>query len=69
VYGLRDRGRLAPGLAADICVIGPGGLTARASYDAPREQAAGVGLVIVNGAVVWRDGRAVTTGFPGRLVS
>jgi len=68
VYGLRDRGRLAPGLAADICVIGPGGLTARASYDAPREQAAGVGLVIVNGAVVWRDGRAVTTGSPGRLV-
>ena len=30
VYGLRDRGRLAPGMAADICVIGPGGLTARA---------------------------------------
>jgi hypothetical protein len=28
-----------------------------------------VGLVIVNGAVVWRDGQAVTTGFPGRLVS
>jgi N-acyl-D-amino-acid deacylase len=68
-YGLRDRGRLAPGLAADICVIGPGGLTPRASYDAPREQAIGMGLVIVNGAVVWRDGQAVTTGFPGRLVS
>jgi N-acyl-D-amino-acid deacylase len=68
-YGLRDRGRLAPGLAADICVIGPGGLTARASYDAPRELAIGMGLVIVNGSVVWRDGQAVTTGFPGRLVS
>ncbi|HEY1346828.1 MAG TPA: amidohydrolase family protein [Streptosporangiaceae bacterium] len=69
VYGLRDRGRLAPGLAADICVIGPGGLTAAASYDAPREQAAGVSLVLVNGAVTWRDGQAVTTAFPGRLVS
>jgi len=69
VYGLRDRGRLAPGMAADICVIGPGGLTARASYDAPRELAAGVSLVLVNGAVAWRDGRAVPTGFPGRLVS
>ena len=69
VYGLRDRGRLAPGLAADICVIGPGGLTARASYDAPREQAAGVSLVLVNGTVTWRDGRAVTAAFPGRLVS
>jgi len=46
-----------------------GGLTARATYDAPRELAAGVSLVIVNGAVTWHDGRAVTTGFPGRLVS
>jgi N-acyl-D-amino-acid deacylase len=69
VYGLRDRGRLAPGMAADICVIGPGGLTARATYDAPRELAAGVDLVIVNGAVTWRDGRALTAGFPGQVVS
>ena len=38
-YGLRTRGRLAPGLAADICVIGPGGMTEQASYDAPREHA------------------------------
>jgi hypothetical protein len=28
-----------------------------------------VSLVLVNGAVAWRDGRAVTTGFPGGLVS
>src|SRR5690242_2385020 len=69
VYGLRDRGRLAPGMAADICVIGPGGLTARATYDAPRELAAGVDLVIVNGAVTWREGRALTAGFPGQVVS
>jgi N-acyl-D-amino-acid deacylase len=69
VYGLRDRGRLAPGMAADICVIGPGGLTARATYDAPGELAAGVDLVIVNGAVTWRDGRALTAGFPGQVVS
>ena len=69
VYGLRGRGRLAPGLAADICVIGPAGLTARATYDAPREPAAGVDLVLVNGTVTWRDGHPVTTAFPGQLVS
>jgi N-acyl-D-amino-acid deacylase len=69
VYGLRDRGRLAAGLAADICVIGPGGLAARATYDAPREPAAGVDLVIVNGAVTWRGGRPVSGAFPGQLVS
>jgi N-acyl-D-amino-acid deacylase len=68
-YGLRDRGRLAPGLAADIAVIGPAGVTARATYDAPVRQAAGVDLVLVNGVITWRDGQPVTTQFPGRLVS
>jgi N-acyl-D-amino-acid deacylase len=67
-YGLRDRGRLAPGLAADICVIGPAGMAARASYDAPLQTAAGVDLVLVNGVIVWRGGSPVTTSFPGRLV-
>ena len=69
VYGLRNRGRLAPGMAADICVIGPGGLTAHATYAAPLGQATGVDLVIVNGAVAWRDGQPVTVQFPGQLVS
>jgi N-acyl-D-amino-acid deacylase len=68
-YGLRDRGRLAPGMAADIAVIGPAGITARATYDAPVRQATGVGLVLVNGVIAWRDGQPVTTGFPGKLVS
>ena len=67
-YGLRDRGRLAPGLAADICVIGPGGLVARASYERPAELAVGVDLVIVNGGIVWRGGRP-TGARPGLLVS
>lgn len=56
-------------MASDICVIGPGGITTRATYDAPEEMAAGVDLVIVNGAISWRADQAVTTGFPGHLVS
>jgi len=68
-YGLRTRGRLAPCMAADICVIGPGGITARASYDSPREQAAGVSLVLVNGVITWRGGQPVTTRHPGQVVS
>ncbi|MHB1430576.1 MAG: N-acyl-D-amino-acid deacylase family protein [Streptosporangiaceae bacterium] len=67
-YGLRDRGRLAPGMAADICVIGPGGLVARASYEHPAEHAAGVDLVLVNGGIVWRGGQPAAA-TPGRLVS
>jgi hypothetical protein len=27
-----------------------------------------VDLVIVNGTVTWRDGRALTAGFPGQVV-
>lgn len=69
VYGLRTRGRLAAGMAADICVIAPGGLAAHASYDSPRERATGASLVIVNGAVTWRDGQPVIDQFPGQLVS
>jgi N-acyl-D-amino-acid deacylase len=69
VYGLRNRGRLSPGMAADICVIGPSGLTAHATYDAPRELTTGVDLVLVNGAIVWRYGQPVTGQAPGRLVS
>lgn len=68
VYGLRDRGRLAPGLAADMCVIGPTGIAAHASYAAPTRLATGVDLVLVNGHIVWRDGQR-QPGCPGALVS
>ena len=69
VYGLRNRGRLAPGMAADICVIEPNGLTARTTYETPREKATGADLVIVNGVIVWRNGQPVTARRPGQLVS
>jgi N-acyl-D-amino-acid deacylase len=69
VFGLRDRGRIEPGLVADICVIGPGGLAAQATYDAPLEPATGADLVLVNGGIVWRDGVPVTGQLPGQLVS
>jgi N-acyl-D-amino-acid deacylase len=69
VYGLRKRGRLAPQMAADICVIGPNGLTAHATYEAPREKATGIDLVIVNGVIVWHDGQPVTARRPGQVIS
>ena len=67
-YGLRDRGRIAPGMAADICVIGPDGLAPHATYDAPRRMATGAELVLVNGAVVWPPARATAGQYPGRMV-
>jgi N-acyl-D-amino-acid deacylase len=68
-YGLRNRGRLAPGMAADICVIGPDGMTAHATYAFPVEPATGVSLVLVNGVIAWRDGQPETRRHPGELVS
>jgi N-acyl-D-amino-acid deacylase len=59
-YGLRDRGRVLPGLAADLCVIGPAGLAPRASYDAPQRLAAGADLVLVNGTIVWPPSRSAS---------
>jgi N-acyl-D-amino-acid deacylase len=69
VYGLRNRGRIAAGMAADLCVIGGGGPAAQATYDQPRELATGVDYVFVNGVIVWLDGRATAGQRPGRLVA
>jgi N-acyl-D-amino-acid deacylase len=68
VYGLRDRGRLLPGLVADITVIGPDGLRERATDADPTRPATGVHLVLVNGEPVWRDGRPVPGAAPGAVV-
>jgi N-acyl-D-amino-acid deacylase len=66
-YGLRNRGRIAAGMAADLCVIGAAGLTAHASYDRPRELATGADYVFVNGVIVWPDHHAAGQR-PGQVV-
>ena len=69
VYRLRDRGRIAQGMAADLCVIGEGGPAAQATYDRPRELATGIDHVFVNGALVWPAPYSAAGRFPGRFVS
>lgn len=68
-YGLRDRGKITTGMAADLCVIGPAGPAARATYDSPREPATGVTHVLVNGVPVWPDAHLGAGELPGRFVS
>jgi N-acyl-D-amino-acid deacylase len=67
-YGLRNRGRIAAGMAADLCVVGAAGLTAHASYDRPRALATGADRVFVNGVMVWPDPHAGAR-LPGQVVS
>jgi len=76
VVGLNDRGRLAPGLRADINVIDLDRLGMSAPhmvFDLPegggrlRQTASGYDYTIVAGEVTYRDG-AATGALPGRLV-
>ncbi len=56
-YGLRDRGLIAQGMAADIVVFDPSAIRDRATYEQPRLLAEGVRHVLVGGRLVLRDGR------------
>ena len=58
---------LQPGAFADITVFDPATVAEAASYEKPIAAAKGIDTVIVNGAVVWREGRA-TGARPGRVL-
>ncbi|MSO71542.1 MAG: D-aminoacylase [Alphaproteobacteria bacterium] len=66
-FGLADRGRIAAGFAADLVLFDPQEIDARASFEEPRQFAAGVKLVAVNGRIAWRAG-AATGARAGRLL-
>jgi N-acyl-D-amino-acid deacylase len=66
-FGLRDRGLLREGMAADVVVFDPATVADRSTYDDGRWLAAGVEHVVVNGELVLRDGRR-TDALPGRAL-
>jgi N-acyl-D-amino-acid deacylase len=65
--GLRDRGRLASGLFADVVVFDPATIADRATFEKPHQYAVGVRHVFVNGVMVLRDGEH-TGATPGRAL-
>ncbi|MBI4280457.1 MAG: D-aminoacylase [Armatimonadetes bacterium] len=65
VFGLRGRGRLAEGCAADMVVFDPATIAERGTYRRPAAYPAGIDAVIVNGSVAARAG-SVTGDLPGR---
>ena len=54
--GLRDRGRVQPGCAADLVVFDPRTIADRSTFTEPRQFAAGIDTVLINGRPVVRDG-------------
>jgi N-acyl-D-amino-acid deacylase len=66
VFGLADRGRIAEGMAADLVLFDPDAIIDRATYAAPKQPAAGIAMVVVNGAVAREEGAAAARA--GRLL-
>jgi N-acyl-D-amino-acid deacylase len=67
-FGLKDRGVLKEGAYADLTLFDAETVNEAATYAVPIAPARGIEAVIVNGAVVWRDGRP-TRARPGRVLA
>jgi len=64
-FGMRDRGQIREGFAADIVIFDPATVTDKATFDQPHQYAEGFTDVIVNGQIVF-DGRKMTGLMPGQ---
>ncbi len=57
-FGLSDRGVLKQGYAADLAIFDAATVDEAATFARPIAPAKGIDTVIVNGAIVWRDGKS-----------
>ncbi|MBM3739079.1 MAG: D-aminoacylase [Acidobacteria bacterium] len=64
---LYDRGRIAPGMAADLVVFDPDRIQDHASFTQPLAMSAGIRWVVVNGKVALEDGK-MTGVMAGRVL-
>jgi len=65
--GLKDRGFLKVGMAADVMMFDPDKVQDLATYDEPTQYPEGIPYVIVNGVIVKRDGEH-TGALPGHVL-
>jgi len=67
ILGLEDRGRLAPGMVADLVVFDFDRIQDRATFTAPLQYAEGIDYVVVGGQLVIDEGH-VTAVRPGEVI-
>ena len=67
-FGFADRGELREGAFADITIFDAATVRDEADFEHSTRPARGIDTVIVNGTVVWNDGRG-TGARPGRVLS
>lgn len=66
---LRAKGRLSPGMDADVVVFNPVTIRDRATFRNPKQYSEGIVHVLVHGTPVVRDGRLLLeSGGPGRWI-
>jgi dihydroorotase/N-acyl-D-amino-acid deacylase len=65
--GLSDRGTIREGLKADLVVFDPNTVRDTATFEQPHQYAEGVSTVIINGQVVFENGK-MTAARPGRVL-
>jgi N-acyl-D-amino-acid deacylase len=66
-FGLADRGRIQPNLAADLVLFDPNTIADRATFEEPDQFPVGIQMVVVNGTIVV-DGDKHTGALPGRAL-
>jgi N-acyl-D-aspartate/D-glutamate deacylase len=67
ILRLRDRGRLAPGMKADLLVFDPDSIQDRATFEKPLQYATGIDFMFVNGVALIDNG-ARTKARPGQVI-
>jgi len=66
-FGLKDRGVVKEGFAADLTIFDAGTVDEAGTFARPIQPARGIDAVIVGGIVIWRDGHG-TGARPGKLL-
>ena len=66
--GIKDRGRIRKGLAADLVVFDPGTIGCEATRNAPQTMPTGIERVVLNGQIVVEAGRFETNSRAGQVL-